>query len=113
MLAAQRGTPGRSYVLGGENMSLREMLATLADVRTSGRPRVRLSARGVLPIVRSAEWLQANVLRREPVLPSEPVRMATTRMEYDDDRTRWSWVIRASRPEALLRGKTGSSSTAS
>jgi hypothetical protein len=42
----------------------------------------------VLPIVRSAEWLQARVLRREPTLPSEPVRMATTRMEYDDSRAR-------------------------
>jgi hypothetical protein len=42
----------------------------------------------VLPIVRTAEWFQAKVLRREPTLPSEPVRMATTRMEYDDSRAR-------------------------
>jgi hypothetical protein len=42
----------------------------------------------VLPVVRTAEWLQATVLRREPTLPSEPVRMATTRMEYDDSRAR-------------------------
>jgi dihydroflavonol-4-reductase len=42
----------------------------------------------VLPIVRSAEWFEAKVLRREPTLPSEPVRMATTRMEYDDSRAR-------------------------
>jgi dihydroflavonol-4-reductase len=42
----------------------------------------------VLPIVRTAEWFQGTVLRREPTLPSEPVRMATTRMEYDDDRAR-------------------------
>ena len=31
---------------------------------------------------------EATVLRREPTLPSEPVRMATTRMEYDDSRAR-------------------------
>src|SRR5262249_6476783 len=39
-------------------------------------------------IVRTAEWAQGALLRREPTLPSEPVRMATTRMEYDDSRAR-------------------------
>ena len=38
--------------------------------------------------MRTAEWAEATVLRREPTLPSEPVRMATTRMEYDDSRAR-------------------------
>ena len=88
VLAEARGRPGRSYVLGGENMSLRQLLAVLADVCGLDAPRVRLSAGAVLPIVRTAEWLQAKVLRQEPVLPSEPVRMATTRMEYDDGRAR-------------------------
>jgi dihydroflavonol-4-reductase len=88
VLAAQRGAPGRSYILGGENMSLREMLATLADICGLAAPRIRVSPRLVLPIVRSAEWLQSTVMSREPTLPSEPVRMATTRMEYDTSRAR-------------------------
>jgi len=88
VLAARRGAPGRSYVLGGENMSLQQLLATLADICGLKAPRVRLSARAVLPIVRTAEWFQGRLLRSEPVLPSEPVRMATTRMEYDDSRAR-------------------------
>ena len=88
VLAAQRGAPGRSYILGGENMSLREMLAVLADICGLPTPRVRVSPRLVLPIVRSAEWFEASVMKREPTLPSEPVRMATTRMEYDTGRAR-------------------------
>jgi dihydroflavonol-4-reductase len=88
VLAAQRGRPGQSYILGGENMSLRDMLATLAEICGLAAPRVRLHPRVVLPIVRSAEWAQGALLRREPTLPSEPVRMATTRMEYDDSRAR-------------------------
>jgi len=88
VLAAKLGRPGRSYVLGGENMTLKELLAVLASVSGLTAPRVRLSARAVLPIVRTAEWVQATVLHHEPVLPSEPVRMATTRMEYDDSRAR-------------------------
>jgi len=69
-------------------MSLREMLTTLADVSGLPAPRVRLTPAMVLPIVRSAEWFQGRLLRREPTLSSEPVRMATTRMEYDDSRAR-------------------------
>ncbi len=88
VLAAQRGAPGRSYILGGDNMSLQEMLATLADVCGLPAPRVRLSPYTVLPIVRSAEWFQSRVMHSEPTLPSEPVRMATTRMEYDTSRAR-------------------------
>jgi dihydroflavonol-4-reductase len=88
VLAAERGALGRSYILGGENMSLQQMLATLADVCGLPAPRVQLSPRTVLPIVRSAEWFQATVMRTEPTLPSEPVRMATTRMEYDTSRAR-------------------------
>ena len=88
VLAAERGAPGRSYILGGENMSLQEMLATLAGISGLPAPRVRLTPGMVLPIVRTTEWVQSRVLRREPTLPSEPVRMATTRMEYDDSRAR-------------------------
>jgi len=88
VLAAERGALGRSYILGGENMSLREVLATLADISGLPAPRVRLTPGMVLPIVRTAEWFQARMLGREPTLPSEPVRMATTRMEYDDSRAR-------------------------
>lgn len=88
VLAGQLGELGRSYVLGGENMSLRTMLATLADICGLRAPRVRLTPAMVLPIVRGAEWFDAKVLHREPTLPSEPVRTATTRMEYDDSRAR-------------------------
>jgi len=88
VLAATSGHLGRSYILGGENMTLQQLLGALADVCGLTVPRVRLSAAAVLPIVRTAEWLQARVLGSEPVLPSEPVRMATTRMEYDDSRAR-------------------------
>src|SRR5205823_12475091 len=61
VLAAQLGELGRSYVLGGENMSLRTMLATLADICGLRAPRVRLTPAMVLPIVRTAEWFDAKV----------------------------------------------------
>src|SRR5256714_887834 len=83
VLAAQRGALGRSYILGGETLSLQEMLTMLADISGLRVPRMQFSPRMVLPIVRTAEWVQSTMLKREPTLPSEPVRMATTLMEYD------------------------------
>jgi dihydroflavonol-4-reductase len=88
VLASERGQLGRSYILGGENMSLREMLRALADLSGLPAPRVRVSPALVLPIVRTAEWFESRVMHREPTLPAEPVRMATTRMAYDDSRAR-------------------------
>jgi len=88
VLAGEHGQPGRSYILGGENMTLREMLATLADLCGLPAPRVRVSPAVVLPIVRTAEWFESRLMHKEPTLPAEPVRMATTRMEYDDSRAR-------------------------
>jgi nucleoside-diphosphate-sugar epimerase len=69
-------------------MSLQEMLTILADLCGLPTPRIRVSPRVVLPVVRGAEWFQSTVMSREPTLPSEPVRMATTRMEYDTSRAR-------------------------
>jgi len=88
VLAAELGRVGHSYVLGGENFSLYEMLEMLAELCGFEPPSVRLTPRMVLPVVRTAEWFEARVLRREPTLPSEPVRMATTRMAYDDSLAR-------------------------
>jgi len=88
VLAARHGALGRSYILGGDNMSLQEMLVTLADICGLPAPRIRVSPRMVLPIARGAEWFQSTLMHREPTLPSEPVRMATTRMEYDTSRAR-------------------------
>jgi dihydroflavonol-4-reductase len=64
------------------------MLTILAELCGLPAPRVRLAPRAVLPLVQSAEWFEARVLHREPTLTAEPVRMATTKMEYDTTRAR-------------------------
>lgn len=88
VLAARLGIAGQSYILGGENLSLRAMFGTLAKLCGIAAPRIRLSPRTVLPIVRATEWFQARVMGQEPTITAEPVRMATTLMAYDDTRAR-------------------------
>ena len=42
VLAAERGRPGERYLLGGENLSHREVLTTVADIVKGTRPRIVL-----------------------------------------------------------------------
>jgi len=101
LLAAERGRVGERYILGGENLTLRELLDLLAEV--SGRPRVRrriphgvalawsyvdtalarLNPRHVpaatpekVRLAHHYEWYDSSKALRELGLPHTPVREA-------------------------------------
>jgi dihydroflavonol-4-reductase len=42
LAAARRGKPGRRYILGGHNLTIREVLATAAEVAGRKPPRIKL-----------------------------------------------------------------------
>lgn len=104
LLAAERGQPGRSYVLGGENRTLRELLLLLAEVTGLSPPRVRVPLPLLVPAAHVSELVQGRLLRREPFVPLEATRMARTRMAFDDSRAREE-LGHSSRParQALAR----------
>lgn len=80
-LACERGVVGERYILGGQNMSLREILATVAGIAGRRPPRIRLPHGVVAPVARLAEaW--ARVTGREPRVTVEGVRLARRRMYY-------------------------------
>lgn len=65
LLALDRGVPGESYVLGGENATLRDVFAIVAEL--TGRRPPRLSAPHPLPwLVGAGEELLEALLRRPP-----------------------------------------------
>jgi dihydroflavonol-4-reductase len=79
LLAAERGRPGERYILGSRNMTLREILESLA--RLSGRPVPRTR------IPYAAAWLYgaagtaaAYFTGREPRASLEAVRMSHKKM---------------------------------
>jgi dihydroflavonol-4-reductase len=85
LLAYKKGVVGRRYVLGGTNMTLREILTELARVSGRRPPRWRLSHRAVLPIAYLAEgW--AHVSGHEPLATVDAVRLSAKTMYFSSAR---------------------------
>ncbi|MGB6430026.1 MAG: hopanoid-associated sugar epimerase [Candidatus Acidiferrales bacterium] len=82
LLAAERGRLGERYLLGGENLSLRELLEGLAHV--SGRPAPRFRVPIAVAFAAAyADTLVARLTGREPQIPIDGVRIARHRMFVD------------------------------
>jgi dihydroflavonol-4-reductase len=83
LLAAERGRVGERYILGGENLTLKQILDLLAE--TSGRPRVRLR----IPHSIALAWSYVDVAlarlnpRHIPAATPEKVRLSY-RYEFFD-----------------------------
>ena len=88
VLAFERGAPGRSYILGGENLSLEKLLYELATM--TGLPAADLKVPRSLSLAAAwaSELVEGRLLRRHPSVPLEAARMSTTRMAFDDSRAR-------------------------
>jgi dihydroflavonol-4-reductase len=57
LLAAEKGRAGQRYILGGENVAMREALTVAAQEAGVSPPRLRASLRLVQTLVHAAEWL--------------------------------------------------------
>jgi dihydroflavonol-4-reductase len=88
VLALERGRPGRSYILGGENMSLQALLAGLAAITGLRAPRVKVPAALALSVAALSEVVEGRLLGRPPSVPWEAARMSTSAMAFDTARAR-------------------------
>nr|WP_284701365.1 hopanoid-associated sugar epimerase [Rhodoplanes tepidamans] len=87
LLALRRGEVGERYILGGENVFLRDMLIEIA--RRVGRrpPRLELPRRALFPLAWAAEGV-AKLTGREPFVTADGLRLAKYRMFFDDKKAR-------------------------
>ena len=85
LLAHQRGVIGERYILGGDNMTLRDILATLAAHLGRATPRIRLPRLPLFPVAWAYEAV-ARLAGIEPALTTDALRMAKRRMYYSSDR---------------------------
>ena len=87
LAALVRGTIGERYVLGGENVYLRDMLAEIARVVGRKPPRVRLPIAPLYPLAVVAEGV-GLITGREPFLTLDGLRMARHHMFFNDAKAR-------------------------
>ncbi len=86
-LAAEHGQVGARYILGGRNLTLKEMLELVSDLSGRPMPRVRLPL--AVPFMAAlADSLASWVLRRKPRIPLDGVRMARHKMYVDSPKAR-------------------------
>jgi dihydroflavonol-4-reductase len=85
LLAFHHGTPGERYILGGQDMTLREILFEIAALVGRKPPRVRLPTAVVMPIAYIAEGV-ARVTGRPGRITLEGVRMSRKIMFFSSEK---------------------------
>lgn len=81
LLAHERGRPGERYVLGGEDMTLKQILEAVAGVTGRAASNVRLPHWSVWPAAVGAEAL-ARITGREPRVTRDGLRMSRKHMYF-------------------------------
>ncbi len=80
LLAMEKGQPGERYILGGENLTLKQILDKLGAISGLPSPKVKLPyavalTRGVVDTV-----VVGKIMKREPRVTIDAVRMGRKKM---------------------------------
>ena len=83
--ALERGRIGERYILGGENMTLREILVEISRLAGRSPPRIRLPHSALLPVAYASEAL-ARLTGRGTRVTVEAVRLARKHMYFSSQK---------------------------
>jgi dihydroflavonol-4-reductase len=87
--AYEHGEIGERYVLGGEDMMLREILEVIAALMGRPPPRIRLPRSAVLPIAYIAEFAaRFRGSRVEPFVTVDAIKMSKSFMYFSSDKAK-------------------------
>ena len=86
ILALEKGKVGARYILGGRNITLKELFHKLGTIAQRPAPSLRIPYWAALGAAYLDHWLSVTLLRREPVVPLAGVRMARHHMYYDSSK---------------------------
>ena len=81
LAAMERGRVGERYILGGQDASLRQFLATIAGFTGRKAPSLALPRRPLFPLAYVAEAI-AGVTGKEPMLTRDALKMASHHMFF-------------------------------
>jgi dihydroflavonol-4-reductase len=86
ILALEQGRVGERYILGHRNLSLQEILSMLAKLTGRAPPRFNVPRWLAYAAAYTDELLEGHLLRREPGIPVNGVRMSAHHMYFNADK---------------------------
>jgi dihydroflavonol-4-reductase len=102
LAALNQGRIGERYILGGDNMTLAELVGRIAQLTGRPPPRLRLPLALIYPFAFGAEAI-ARVTKREPFLTLDGLRMAKHPMYFASAKAERDLGYTARPAEAGLR----------
>jgi dihydroflavonol-4-reductase len=101
LLAAEKGRVGERYILGGRNMTLKEILDALAAITGRRAPRVKLP-HVVALAAGYADEFYSRLAGRQPQIPVEGVKMSRHKMFVESDKAARELGYKPGKIEAAL-----------
>ncbi|WP_320175221.1 hopanoid-associated sugar epimerase [Maridesulfovibrio sp.] len=86
LLALEKGRIGRRYILGGDNISLKDLFAMTARITNKPGPRFRVPQMVMYLAGFTGEVMARLGLLKNPVATMDSVRMASKKMYYSSER---------------------------
>ncbi len=102
LLAAQKGRVGERYILGGENMTLKTLLETLADISGHAAPKFK-TPYAVAYLFAALDTTRARVFGGEPLAPLDAIKMARHYMWFDSSKSERELGYRPSSAREALK----------
>jgi len=87
-LAFKHGEIGERYILGGENLPLKEILTRVATLSGQHPPRIRMPYHAVLPLAIISELVATITGASQPLIAADGVRMTRKQMYFSSDKAR-------------------------
>lgn len=84
-LALEKGKIGDKYILGGANMPLGEIMATVADLQGRRAPKIRIPRAPLYPVAFVMEMI-ARATGWEPMLTLDALRMSEKKMYFSSSK---------------------------
>jgi dihydroflavonol-4-reductase len=101
--ALTRGQPGRRYILGGENLTLKQFLDRMAAITGLPSPTVKIPFAAAAAYAFCEEWINGRIRGREPRATLDEVRMGRKKMFASSARAQAELGFRALPIDPALR----------
>ena len=105
--ALERGTPGERYILGGENLTLKQFLDRMAAMTGLPSPKMQAPHSVAMAFAYFDEWVTGRIRQREPRATVEAVRMGKKKMFASSARAERELDYQARSIDAALHAAIG------